>query len=72
MPEKINKAASELLREATSTVDEELETKESGGGGGGGGGGFEDYPEQPVLSPSVEETLPARNRAERGKRRVEE
>ena len=43
-----------------------------GGGGGGGGVGFEDYPEQPMLSPSVEETLLAQNRAESGKRRVEE
>ena len=31
-----------------------------------------DYLEQLVLSPSVEETLPAHNRAERGKRGVEE
>ena len=37
-----------------------------------GGGGFEDYPEQLVLSPSAEETMPAQNRAKRGNRRAEE
>ena len=34
--------------------------------------GFEDYLEQPVLSPRAEETMPAQNRAESGKSIVEE
>ena len=49
---------------ATLAAEEEPETEENGG--------FEDYPEQPVLFPSVEETLLAQNIAERGKRRSEE
>ena len=35
-------------------------------------GGFEDYLEQPVLSPNAKETLSAQNRAEKGKMRAEE
>ena len=34
--------------------------------------GFEDYSEQPVLSPSVEEIVFAHNRAKIGTRRAEE
>ena len=51
-------------REAAFTVEEEPETEEIGG--------FEYYPEQPMLSPSVEETLHAQNLVERGKRRAKE
>ena len=35
-------------------------------------GGFEDYLEQPVLSPRAKETMPAQNIAEKGKMRTEE
>ena len=52
----------DLPREAAATVEKEPEAKKMGG--------FECYPEQPLLSPSAEETLPAQNRAERGKRRA--
>ena len=51
---KRKRETSELQRETTPTAEEEVETEELGGGG------FEDYPEQPVLSPRVEEdTTPA-------------
>ena len=56
-----------MPREAAPAADEEPKTEERGWGGG-----FEDYLEQPVLSPNVEETLPTQNRAERGKRRAGE
>ena len=50
-------------------VEEEFENKERGEGGVG----FEDYTEQPVLSPTIEEASPTLVRAEeRGKRRAEE
>ena len=54
-----------MPREATLAVEEKLETEERGGG-------FEDYSEQPVLSSSSEETVPAQNREEKGKRKIKE
>ena len=63
---KRKRATSELKREATLTIEEELETEEKGGVGGGGGV-FEDYPEQQVLSPRAEENImPTQNKTERG------
>ena len=61
---KRKRVAIEVLREVTPTTKEEPKTEERGG--------FDDHPEQPVLFPSTEETLPAHNRAERGTKRVEE
>ena len=49
-----------------------MKKKKGTGGGGGGGGVVEDYPKQPVLSPIAKETMPAQNKAERGKRKAKE
>ena len=56
---KRKRATAKLPRETAPTAGEELEI-----------GGFEDYPEQPVLSLSAEEIVPAQNRVERGKKRA--
>ena len=57
---KRKRAAIELPKEATSTVEEGPRTKELGG--------FEDYPKKLVLSFNAEETLHAHNKAKSGKR----
>ena len=61
---KRKRADTDFPRDAVPTVEEEPKNEEMGG--------FEDYPEQPVLSPSAEETLSAQNIEERGKRIAEE
>ena len=50
---KRKRVATKFQREATPTVEEELETEEIGG--------FEDYPEQPMLSSKAEEIVHAQN-----------
>ena len=61
---KRKRAYTNFPREEDPTVEEEPETEEIWG--------FEDYPKQPMLSPSAAEILLAQNIAERGKRRAEE
>ena len=63
---KYKRVDMDLPREAGPAIEEELEIEERGGGG------VEYYPEPPVLSSNLEETLPAQNRAEIGKNKVEE
>ena len=57
----------ELPREIAPAVEEEPEIEDLGGGGE-----FEDYLEQPVISPRDEKEIPTQNIAERGKKRAEE
>ena len=61
---KGKRAYTNLQREAAPAVEKEPETEEREG--------FEYYPEQLMLSPSLEENFPAQNRVERGKRRAKE